>query len=56
MCCFRTLSDAIAPPLIGYLSDPHRACGGDAAPATREALGGLLILIALTTVGKDMRG
>jgi len=54
--------DAIAPPLVGYISD---AVGARADPQTaiRTAmftlpaaglLGGLLILVALRTVGRDM--
>ena len=46
--------DAIAPPLVGYLSD---LAGLRTAMLTLPAaglLGGLLIMIALRTVGRDM--
>jgi sugar phosphate permease len=46
--------DAIAPPLIGYLSDRIGLRPAMLLLPTAGALGGLLILIALTTVGKDM--
>ena len=46
--------DAIAPPLIGYLSDRVGLRPAMLLLPTAGALGGLLILIALTTVGKDM--
>ena len=46
--------DAIAPPLIGYLSDHIGLRPAMLVLPTAGALGGLLILIALTTVGRDM--
>jgi len=46
--------DAIAPPLVGYLSDRIGLRPAMLLLPTAGALGGLLILIALTTVGKDM--
>jgi MFS family permease len=46
--------DAIAPPLVGYLSDRVGLRPAMLLLPTAGALGGLLILIALTTIGKDM--
>jgi MFS family permease len=46
--------DAIAPPLVGYLSDRVGLRPAMLLLPTAGALGGLLILIALTTVGRDM--
>ena len=46
--------DAIAPPLVGYLSDRIGLRPAMLLLPTAGALGGLLILIGLTTVGKDM--
>jgi sugar phosphate permease len=46
--------DAVAPPLVGYLSD---VAGLRTAMLTLPAaglLGGLLIMVALRTVGRDM--
>jgi MFS transporter, Spinster family, sphingosine-1-phosphate transporter len=47
--------DAIAPPLIGYLSDRVGLRAAMLLLPTAGAVGGTLILIALTTVGKDMQ-
>jgi MFS family permease len=47
--------DAIAPPLIGYLSDRFGLRPAMLLLPTAGAVGGLVILIALTTVGKDMQ-
>jgi len=46
--------DAIAPPLIGYLSDRIGLRPAMLLLPTAGAVGGLVILIALTTVGRDM--
>ena len=46
--------DAIAPPLIGYLSDRFGLRPAMLLLPTAGAVGGLVILIALTTVAKDM--
>jgi len=46
--------DAIAPPLIGYLSDRFGLRPAMLLLPTAGAVGGLVILIALTTVGRDM--
>ena len=46
--------DAIAPPLIGYLSDRVGLRPAMLLLPTVGVAGGLLILIALTTVGRDM--
>jgi MFS transporter, Spinster family, sphingosine-1-phosphate transporter len=46
--------DAIAPPLIGYLSDRFGLRPAMLLLPTVGAVGGLVILIALTTVGRDM--
>ena len=46
--------DAIAPPLIGYLSDRFGLRAAMLVLPTAGAVGGLVILIALTTVGRDM--
>jgi MFS family permease len=47
--------DALAPPLIGYLSDRTGSLRGAMLllPAV-GVLGGVVILVALTTVGRDM--
>jgi MFS family permease len=47
--------DAIAPPLIGYLSDRFGLRPAMLLLPTVGAVGGLVILIALTTVGRDMQ-
>ena len=47
--------DAIAPPLIGYLSDRFGLRPAMLLLPTAGAVGGLVILIALTTVGRDMQ-
>jgi hypothetical protein len=57
--------DAIAPPLIGYLSDRLQAVWHlSADEALRRAMlllptvglvGGLVLLLALRTVGRDMK-
>src|SRR5439155_20250289 len=47
--------DAIAPPLVGYLSDRFGLRPAMLLLPTAGAVGGLLILIALTTVGRDMQ-
>ena len=47
--------DAIAPPLIGYLSDRFGLRAAMLLLPTAGAVGGLVILIALTTVGRDMQ-
>ncbi|PYO15549.1 MAG: hypothetical protein DMD31_04600 [Gemmatimonadetes bacterium] len=47
--------DAIAPPLIGYLSDHFGLRPAMLLLPSAGAVGGLLILIALTTVGRDMQ-
>jgi sugar phosphate permease len=46
--------DAIAPPLIGYLSDRFGLRPAMLLLPTAGAVGGLVILIALTTVARDM--
>jgi MFS transporter, Spinster family, sphingosine-1-phosphate transporter len=46
--------DAIAPPLVGYLSDRFGLRLAMLLLPTAGAVGGLVILIALTTVGRDM--
>jgi len=46
--------DAIAPPLIGYLSDRVGLRPAMLLLPMVGVVGGLLILIALTTVGRDM--
>src|SRR5207302_1880634 len=46
--------DAIAPPLIGYLSDRFGLRAAMLLLPTAGAVGGLVILNALTTVGRDM--
>ena len=48
--------DALAPPLIGYLSDRTGSLRGAMLllPAV-GVLGGVVILVALTTVARDMR-
>src|SRR5207253_6600491 len=46
--------DAIAPPLIGYLSDRFGLRPAMLLLPTAGAVGGLVILIALSTVGRDM--
>src|SRR5207248_1929800 len=46
--------DAIAPPLIGYLSDRFGLRAAMLLLPTAGAVGGRVILIALTTVGRDM--
>jgi MFS family permease len=46
--------DAIAPPLVGYLSDRFGLRPAMLLLPTAGAVGGLVILIALTTVGRDM--
>ncbi len=46
--------DAIAPPLVGYLSDRFGLRPAMLLLPTAGAVGGLLMLIALTTVGRDM--
>jgi sugar phosphate permease len=46
--------DAIAPPLIGYLSDRVGLRPAMLLLPTAGAVGGLVILIALTTVRRDM--
>ncbi len=47
--------DAIAPPLIGYLSDRIGLRPAMLLLPTAGAVGGMVILIALTTVGRDMQ-
>src|SRR4029077_16374951 len=47
--------DAIAPPLIGYLSDRFGLRAAMLLLPTAGAVGGLVVLIALTTVGRDMQ-
>ncbi|MGH7701284.1 MAG: spinster family MFS transporter, partial [Gemmatimonadales bacterium] len=56
--------DALAPPLVGYLSDTLRGPLGSSAAALRTAMlilpaaglvGGAVILVALRTVGRDVR-
>jgi MFS transporter, Spinster family, sphingosine-1-phosphate transporter len=47
--------DAIAPPLVGYLSDRFGLRPAMLLLPTAGAVGGLVILIALTTVGRDMQ-
>jgi len=47
--------DAIAPPLVGYLSDRFGLQPAMLLLPTAGAVGGLVILIALTTVGRDMQ-
>lgn len=47
--------DAIAPPLIGYLSDRFGLRAAMLLLPTAGAVGGLVILIALTTVDRDMQ-
>ncbi len=47
--------DAIAPPLIGYLSDRFGLRPAMLLLPTVGAVGGLVILIALTTVARDMQ-
>jgi MFS family permease len=48
--------DALAPPLIGYLSDQTGSLRGAMLllPAV-GVLGGVVVLVALTTVGRDMQ-
>lgn len=46
--------DAIAPPLVGYLSDRFGLRPAMLLLPTAGAVGGLVILIALTTVARDM--
>jgi MFS family permease len=46
--------DAIAPPLVGYISDRVGLRPAMLILPTVGVAGGLLILIALTTVGRDM--
>src|SRR5207247_1557826 len=46
--------DAIAPPLIGYLSDRFGLRPAMLLLPTAGAVGGVVILIALSTVGRDM--
>jgi len=46
--------DAIAPPLIGYLSDRFGLRAAMLLLPTAGAVGGLVILISLSTVGRDM--
>jgi MFS family permease len=46
--------DAIAPPLVGYLSDRVGLRPAMLVLPMVGVVGGLLILIALTTVGRDM--
>src|SRR5207302_960308 len=47
--------DAIAPPLNGYLSDRFGLRAAMLLLPTAGAVGGVVILIALTTVGRDMQ-
>ena len=47
--------DAIAPPLIGYLSDQFGLQRAMLLLPAAGLLGGVVILIALRTVGRDMR-
>src|SRR5205823_14694424 len=47
--------DAIAPPLIGYLSDRFGLRAAMLLLPTAGAAGGLVIRLALTAVGKDMQ-
>jgi len=48
--------DALAPPLIGYLSDQTGSLRGAMLLLPAVGLtGGIVILVALTTVGRDMR-
>jgi sugar phosphate permease len=47
--------DAIAPPLVGYLSDRTDLRTAMLLLPGAGVVGGLVILIALTTVGRDMR-
>ena len=46
--------DAIAPPLIGYLSDRFGLRHAMLLLPTAGAVGGVVILISLSTVGRDM--
>jgi MFS family permease len=46
--------DAIAPPLIGYLSDRFGLRPAMLLLPTAGVVGGLVILISLSTVGRDM--
>src|SRR2546430_15204165 len=45
--------DAIAPPLVGYLSDRFGLRPAMLLLPSAGAVGGLVILIALTTVGRS---
>ena len=47
--------DAIAPPLIGYLSDRFGLRPAMLLLPTAGAVGGMVILFALATVGRDMQ-
>src|SRR5207245_6851828 len=47
--------DAIAPPLVGHLSDRFVLRLAMLLLPSAGAVGGLVILIALTTVGRDMQ-
>jgi MFS family permease len=47
--------DAIAPPLVGYLSDRTDLRTAMLVLPAAGVVGGLVILVALATVGRDMR-
>jgi MFS family permease len=46
--------DALSPPLVGYLSDRFGLRAAMMVLPAAGMLGGLVILIALKTVGRDM--
>jgi MFS family permease len=49
------LGDAIAPPLVGYLSDRSDLRTAMLVLPATGVLGGLVILVAVATVGRDIR-
>jgi hypothetical protein len=53
--CSRTSRDALAPPLIGYLSDRTGSLRCHAAPAGRRIVGRRNHFIDSTSVQRDMR-